>query len=159
SDGLGHGAFAAQASTDATRIFASSDSLDADTLAESIHLGLRSTRGAAIAVASIQHSPRVAPYSGIGNIASVLIDDGTARRMVSHNGTAGLVARRIHGFQYPYASGALLVMHTDGLASAWNMDKYPGLAERSPMLIAGVLYRDFARARDDAGVLVARLGL
>ena len=33
---------------------------------------------------------------------------------------------------------------------------YPGLAQRPPALIAGVLYRDFSRRRDDVTVVVAR---
>jgi hypothetical protein len=35
------------------------------------------------------------------------------------------------------------------------VDRYPGLLARTPSLIAGVLYRDFNRARDDVTVLVA----
>ena len=45
-------------------------------------------------------------------------------------------------------AGALLVMHSDGRQRGWALDRYPGLVRRDPLLIAGVLYRDFtARAR------------
>jgi hypothetical protein len=37
-----------------------------------------------------------------------------------------------------------------------HLDPYPGLLERDTGLIAGVLYRDFSRRRDDATVVVAR---
>jgi hypothetical protein len=47
-------------------------------------------------------------------------------------------------------------MHSDGLATQWDLDQYPGLAARRPSLIAGVLYRDFARGRDDVTVVVAK---
>jgi hypothetical protein len=53
-------------------------------------------------------------------------------------------------------AGFLLVMHSDGLATHWNLDQYPGLVGRRPSLIAGVLYRDFARGRDDVTVVVAK---
>ena len=43
----------------------------------------------------------------------------------------------------PGRPGSLLVMHSDGLATHWQLDRYPGLAARHPALIAGVLYRDF----------------
>ena len=46
-------------------------------------------------------------------------------------------------------------MHSDGLATQWQLDRYPGLAARHPSVIAGVLYRDFRRERDDVTVLVA----
>jgi hypothetical protein len=47
-------------------------------------------------------------------------------------------------------------MHSDGLASHWRLEKYAGLTERHPALIAGVLYRDHKRPRDDVTVLAAR---
>ncbi len=40
------------------------------------------------------------------------------------------------------------------LEQDWN--RIPGLAQRDPALIAGVLYRDFGRGRDDATVVVAK---
>ena len=50
----------------------------------------------------------------------------------------------------------MLVMHSDGLGSRWQMDRYPGLPRRHPTLIAGVLYRDWTRGRDDVTVVAAR---
>jgi len=49
----------------------------------------------------------------------------------------------------------VLIQHTDGLGTHWDVDRYPGLLGRSPSLIAAVLYRDFNRGRDDVTVLVA----
>lgn len=47
-------------------------------------------------------------------------------------------------------------MHSDGLDTKWQLDRYPGLSHKHPSLIAGVLYRDFNRDRDDVTVLVAK---
>jgi hypothetical protein len=47
-------------------------------------------------------------------------------------------------------------MHSDGLTTSWSMDAYPGLIRRHPALIAGVLYRDASRGRDDVCVLAGR---
>jgi hypothetical protein len=47
-------------------------------------------------------------------------------------------------------------MHSDGLATRWNLEQYPGLSSRHPTLTAGVLYRDFCRKRDDVTILIAR---
>ena len=52
--------------------------------------------------------------------------------------------------------GSLVLLHSDGLASRWQLDRYAGLALKHPSLIAGVLYRDSARGRDDVTVLVVR---
>jgi hypothetical protein len=49
-------------------------------------------------------------------------------------------------------------MHSDGLSAHWSLDKYPGLFQRHPSVIAGVLFRDFRRTRDDVTVVAARLG-
>ena len=78
--------------------------------------------------------------------------------MVSHNGTVGHVVRKIQAFDYPWSEDSLLVMHSDGLATHWDLARYPGLSRRPPGLIAGLLYRDHKRGRDDATVVVARRG-
>ena len=50
----------------------------------------------------------------------------------------------------------MVILHSDGIATRWDIDSYPGLVFRHPSLIAAVLYRDFARQRDDAMVVVLR---
>ena len=65
-------------------------------------------------------------------------------------------AARIQEFHYPVPSGAIVVMFSDGLATQWDLKAYPGLQQRSASVIAGVLYRDFSRRRDDVTVVVAR---
>ena len=112
--------------------------------------GSGATRGAAVAVADLDSRAGVVRFCGLGNITgSVTAPDAGRRQMVSHNGTAGLQARTMQEFAYPWTAGALLILHSDGLATHWSLDCYPGLARRDPSLIAGVLFRDFARGRDD----------
>jgi hypothetical protein len=82
--------------------------------------------------------------------------DNRLRHLVSHNGILGHGSPRIHELSYPFPGGALLIMHSDGLATHWNLDRYPGLESRHPGVIAGVLYRDHLRGRDDATVVVVR---
>jgi hypothetical protein len=45
-------------------------------------------------------------------------------------------------------------MHSDGIAPRWRLDAYPGLMTAHPALVAGVIYRDFGRDRDDATILL-----
>jgi hypothetical protein len=56
-------------------------------------------------------------------------------------------------FSHSWPRDGLLIMHSDGLGTRWNLDDYPGLMRRHPSIIAGVLYRDFSRPRDDSTVL------
>lgn len=74
--------------------------------------------------------------------------------MISHNGTVGHTMRKVQEFVYPWVAGSLLVMHSDGLGTQWRIDDRAGLRDEHPQLIAGVLYRDFKRGRDDATIVV-----
>ena len=156
SDGLGHGVLAAAASEVAVAVFRRHAALAPPDLLELVHRALHATRGAAVAVAEIDRSRRVVRFAGIGNIAGTILADGKTRSLVSHHGTAGHDARRFQEFTYPWPAGATLVLHSDGLISHWTLDRHPGLAARHPMLVAGILYRDFRRGRDDTTVVVFR---
>ncbi len=155
ADGLGHGPDAAEAAVEAVRLFHRFGGHQVPTLLDYVHGGLRSTRGAAVSIARFDAATRKIIFSGIGNVAGVLVSQGKLRRMVSMAGTAGHVARKIQAFDYPFESG-LVILHSDGLQTNWTLDRYSGLEGCHPTLIAGVLYRDLTRRRDDATVLVAK---
>lgn len=156
TDGLGHGLGAAEAAKESVSAFRSMRGQRPGARLEAIHAALRSTRGAAVAITDVDLDTRVVRFAGLGNISARLVTDGRVRHLVSHNGTAGHAARRIDEFTYPWTPQDVLVMHTDGLATQRDLSAYPGLVERHPSLVAAVLYRDFARERDDTAVVVAR---
>ena len=159
ADGLGHGPHAAEAALTAMRLFEQRYALSPAALLDEIHLALRATRGAAVAVASFDVERDVLIYAGVGNIVASLVTPGQPRQsLASHNGTAGHAMRRIQEFTYAVRPGATLVMHSDGLGTQWNPQSYSGVWSRDPALAAGALYRDFTRGRDDTTVVVARIG-
>ena len=155
ADGLGHGPDAAEAAVEAIRLFKRFGGHHVPTLLDHVHGGLRSTRGAAVSIARFDAAAKKIIFSGIGNVAGVLVMNGQLRRMVSMAGTAGHVARKIQAFDYPFERG-MVILHSDGLQTSWTLDRYSGLEAFHPTLIAGVLYRDLTRHRDDATVLVAK---
>jgi anti-sigma regulatory factor (Ser/Thr protein kinase) len=155
-DGLGHGPLAHDAAEAAVRAFRSAIARPLPEALERVHDALRSTRGAAVALAAIDVRRRVVTFTGIGNITGAVLGDGPARHMVSHGGIAGHGAVRIQPFTYPWPERGMLVMCSDGITTQWSLDPYPGLRQRDPALIAGVLYRDHGRGRDDATVVVVR---
>lgn len=156
-DGLGHGPAAAAAAGTAVQIFRAHPEAGPADLVTLMHAGMRSTRGAAVAVATTGPSPADGiRYVGVGNLSAVLTRSQDSRSLMSHNGTAGLQARKIQELEYPWPTDAVLVMHSDGLQSHWRLDQHPGLTQRDAALIAGVLYRDFTRGRDDVSVVVQR---
>jgi anti-sigma regulatory factor (Ser/Thr protein kinase) len=156
ADGSGHGPEAARAALIAVQIFNDHRDDECVPLVDRLHRGLASTRGAALAVARIDTTASLVRFVGIGNIAGTLVSDGGVRRMVSHNGTAGHVAPRIREFTYPFTGKPLVILHSDGLSTKWGLADYPGLAASHPSLIAGVLFRDHRRGRDDATVVAVR---
>src|SRR5688572_23186406 len=159
ADGLGHGADAAAASRAAIAAFERHAERSAEEVVGLVHNALKSTRGAAVAIAELDRRHGVLRYCGLGNIAAVIVrPDGKEQHLVSLSGIAGHVARRLQTFTYPWLSGSQLVMHSDGIGTHWSIAKYPGLAMRRPDVIAGVIARDHRRGRDDATVVVAKQG-
>ncbi|HEX4227328.1 MAG TPA: SpoIIE family protein phosphatase [Bryobacteraceae bacterium] len=157
ADGLGHGVEASRASSEAVAAFRRATDLSPISVLRQIHDALHSTRGAAVAVANIDPSNRTIQYAGIGNIGGVIAQTGRSEFMVSHSGTAGYQMPRVQEFSYSIPEGALIIMHSDGLTTNWNLDVYPGLRRSHPSVIAGVLYRDATRHRDDVCVVVAKI--
>jgi anti-sigma regulatory factor (Ser/Thr protein kinase) len=154
ADGLGHGPQAAAASQEAVRLFQKTKTAAPAEALAILHAGLRATRGAAIAIAVIDPAGRQVSYGGIGNIAGFITDSGGLRRMVSHSGTAGHTAGKMHAFRYPMHHRPVLVMFSDGLATSWSPNDHAGLFAMDSTLIAAILYRDHSRGRDDASVVV-----
>jgi anti-sigma regulatory factor (Ser/Thr protein kinase) len=156
ADGLGHGPDAHKAARTATDTLRRHPSAGPGNLLEAIHAASRGTRGAAVAVCELDPVQQLCRFAGVGNINAAVIDHSKTRHLVSHNGIVGHSVRKIQEFSAPWSDSALLVLHSDGVATQWNLDVYPGLVARHPALIAAVLYRDYSRQRDDATVLVAK---
>jgi anti-sigma regulatory factor (Ser/Thr protein kinase) len=157
-DGLGHGHGAAEAARLAVNTFRGSVRLGPVEIVRTMHLALRATRGAAVAVAEIDPRTANLRFAGVGNISAAVVHNGNIRRMVSHNGTVGHAVHKVQEFTYSFFRGALMILHTDGLGTRWNLAAYPGLLARDPGLVAGVLYRDFRRGRDDVTVTAVGQG-
>jgi anti-sigma regulatory factor (Ser/Thr protein kinase) len=155
-DGLGHGPNAARAARAATDAFATHASAAPAALMEICHGALASTRGAAGAAARITPAKGVGHFAGIGNIACRVETTGERRQLVSHSGTLGHVLRRVQEFEFAFPAEALLILHSDGLTTHWTTADYPGLMSKHAGLIAGVLYRDHERGRDDVTVVVLK---
>jgi hypothetical protein len=157
ADGLGHGHFAAQAASAAIAAAALGTSrAGCAKRLEVVHDGLRHTRGAAAAIAEVALPRGLVTFAGVGNIGAAILHNGSVRQAVSHNGTLGHAARLFREYTYPWQKDSILVMHSDGLLTHWSLTSYPGITMRHPAIIAGVLYRDFNRGRDDVTVVVAK---
>jgi anti-sigma regulatory factor (Ser/Thr protein kinase) len=156
ADGLGHGPDAATASAVAVRIFQEHVTEPAADIIAAAHAAMRHTRGAAVAIAEVRPARGELSFTGVGNIGGTLLTADGPRSLVSLAGIVGHECRKIQTFTYPWPKGSSLVLYSDGLQTRWTLDRYPALRSRDPALLAAVLYRDFARGRDDVTVVASR---
>lgn len=158
ADGLGHGPLAAESADVAGKAFEEDPFRIATNFLTIADQRMRGMRGAAIAIAHLQKRGKALRYAGVGNISGSLksIPPGLSKGLVSHNGTVGVEMRKVQEFDYDCPEEAVLILHSDGLQSRWSLESYPGLLQRHPAIMAGVLYRDFLRGRDDVTVVVVR---
>lgn len=157
ADGLGHGPGAAEASLAAVKVFdTAADGASPAQILERSHAALRVTRGAAAAVAHLDAARGTVVFAGAGNIAGRIISGVDDRSLLSQHGTVGLQIRRIQEAAYEWPAHALVVLHSDGVASRWTLADTPGLLQSDPLVIAAWLLREHSRGRDDATVLVIR---
>lgn len=155
-DGLGHGPFAADAADEAVRVMRAQAGRTPAELILSIHDALKKTRGAAVAVARIATAARELSFCSVGNITASLVRYGHSKTLPTGNGIVGHILPRPETVTLPWTGRDLLVMHSDGLHAQPRVYDQPGLLVRPPSLIAGMLYGQQKRGRDDASVLVVR---
>jgi hypothetical protein len=154
ADGLGHGTLAAAASRAAAVCFSERPFEAPGEAMQRLHQVLSGGRGAAVACAILAPQRSKVVYAGVGNIAGSVLSGERSKGMVSHNGILGVQLLRRQQFEYDYNRGSRVVMHSDGMSARWSLGTYPGLSGHHAAVIAAVLYRDHARARDDVTVVV-----
>jgi negative regulator of sigma-B (phosphoserine phosphatase) len=157
-DGVGHGAPASEAAQAAVAALGEDPWDDVEALARRCHEALRPTRGAALGLAAFGTDGTVT-WLGVGNITARLVSGGglsapTGRWLGSLSGVAGdddLPALR--PATIPVRRGDVLILVTDGIDGAFGDEV---VATGTCAEIADRVLRDFARATDDALVVVAR---
>lgn len=155
-DGLGHGPAAATAARVVLEaLVANGAGADASQLVRIAHEHARGTRGAAMAVCTFEDEPQLV-YAGVGNITGCVVGSTRRQQAVNSNGTVGQRVQKIQPYTIDWPADALLIMHSDGIATQWDLQAYPGLMLQPAPVIAAVLFRDFARGSDDATVVVLR---
>jgi anti-sigma regulatory factor (Ser/Thr protein kinase) len=155
-DGLGHGLGASQAANTACEVFMTEKARAPGAVLERIHTNLRTTRGAAVILLEGDWDRGQLLAAGIGNMIAAIVESNSMKRIPSSNGIVGHATPRIRELSYPLTASATLVFHSDGLSAAWQPERYPGLMQHACAIIAGVLYRDCKRGRDDSLVVAIR---
>ncbi len=163
-DGLGHGSSAREASAAAVSAFSESPTSEPAVNLRYIHSIIRKTRGAVGTIVHINNSQKRISYCGIGNIAGRLftltgpsIANASSKSIIAYNGILGHnIPGSLNNHTLDWGPDKLLILHSDGIKSRWDLSKYTHLHRHDASLIAAVLYRDFTRGSDDTLVVVVR---
>lgn len=153
-DALGHGAGAAEAAAVAMASFDAHVAEPVSEIFRAIDSAMKPTRGGAVGVVEIDRERGLLRAAGVGNVTGRVFGDGTHHSIIFANGIAGHNTRRYDTQQLPWPKAGVLVLHTDGLRSHWDLRQYTSLARKHPGVVASVLYRDFRRGNDDVAVAV-----
>ncbi len=157
SDGLGHGNDANLASEEAASVFNSCNKSSPSDVLKVIHNSIRKTRGVVAGLANIDFRTDTVAYCGIGNISAKIVYPEGSKNLISYNGTVGhIIPNTVNNHFFNWQKSAIMILHSDGLKSRWDLTKYPGIEKHDTSVIAAVLYKDNTRVIDDAMVLVAR---
>ncbi|MDI1259119.1 ATP-binding SpoIIE family protein phosphatase [Aquabacterium sp.] len=156
ADGLGHGPLAFEASNAAVTVFKDAPFIPPSQAVERMHQMLRATRGAAVLMAQLNMDDNVLTFSGAGNIAGRLISGVRDKSLASQHGTVGIQIRRLQDVKQEWPPYALLVLHSDGLTTRWDLDNAQGILQHHPTVVAGWLVREHCRGLDDATVVVLK---
>ena len=155
-DGLGHGLLAAAASLAAKTEFLAAPWDGPGDVLHHVHSHIQHTRGVVAGIAELVPEKETVRFAGVGNVTAAVVHGRGRQLMMSPPGIVGAGKWAAREYEYPMAGSDLVVLHSDGLHSRWDLGEYPGLASHHPVVIAATLLRDAGRRRDDAAVLVAR---
>jgi hypothetical protein len=157
ADGLGHGPLAAAASQIAVAQFVGQAFTGPEGVLRKAHGATAGTRGAAVSVVDIDLQNHELRFAGIGNVAVRVIGYDRSTSLAAQPGIVGQHLRSLREVVVPVESGALVVLHSDGLTAKWDLAAHRGLVVEPPTVIAAVLLREAGLRQDDATVVVLRV--
>jgi negative regulator of sigma-B (phosphoserine phosphatase) len=166
-DGLGHGEAAGLAAGIAIATMEMHAAEEPTALVKICHQQLKSTRGVAMSLASINVSEGIMTWLGIGNVDGQLwhVADHPPLResLLTRSGVVGYQLPPLHAYRLSVTAGDLLIFTTDGIFSNYARllpADDPILRYQPVQEIASRILGRFGKITDDALVLVIRyLGL
>lgn len=158
ADGLGHGPQAKESVDVAVSVFMNSVEEDPVELIREVHVAVRRTRGLVASIVSWDRKSKEWKICGVGNILTRLYTGILYKNHMSYNGTIGLnIPTSMKASIVEAERNQHLIMCSDGLKSKWDITRYPAILKYDPMMLAGAIYKDFARRNDDASILIVKV--
>ncbi|MFD2603479.1 SpoIIE family protein phosphatase [Flavobacterium suzhouense] len=159
-DGLGHGVNAHEAVQTAIKAFNECTESSPTEILRYIHLNVKKTRGLVATVACLDLEAKRWTISGIGNISTSLYTGLSVKNYTPYNGILGLnIPRTINDSVMALDKYQMLIMHSDGLRTRWNLTDLPAILKYDPNIIAASIYKDNARYNDDMTIFAAKINM
>jgi anti-sigma regulatory factor (Ser/Thr protein kinase) len=157
-DGLGHGDEAANAAEAAARVLTSMPDAPVEDLVTRCHEALRGTRGVAMSIASLDLAHATLTWLGVGNVDGVLAraikgGAGNDEGIIAAGGIVGYRMPTLRARRIALQPGDTLVLASDGVKHGFRAEILP---VRDAQQVADHILANWAKASDDACVLVAR---
>jgi len=155
-DGAGHGPEANTIAQTSRNFLEKNKDAELPMLMKDLHEKLRGTRGGVAIIGKLDIKALQFHYVGIGNI--VLRKFGSSsERAVTQDGVIGYHIRTPKEKLMQISGGDILVLHTDGITSFFDINDYPKILKDEPKIIANNLIRDFGKNDDDTTCIVIRI--
>jgi anti-sigma regulatory factor (Ser/Thr protein kinase) len=155
-DGLGHGQFAHHASQAARQYVESHFDLPLDQIFLGVGRVCRATRGVVMALARFDWGRGRLAFASVSNIAVRIFPHSRPFPFTIRRGVIGLNAPDAVVTEHPWPLDHILVLHSDGVATHWGWEDFPGWVDRPAAAMAQELLRAKAKDEDDATVIVVR---
>ncbi|GAA3784521.1 ATP-binding protein [Flavobacterium ginsengiterrae] len=157
-DGLGHGESAHEAVQLAIKAFKQTIESDPVAVLRDIHTKVKKSRGLVATIASVDYKTEVWNICGIGNINTRIYNGLENKTYTPYNGIIGHnIPRTLNNTIVPYKKHQIIIMHSDGLRTRWNLNELTSIVKQSPGIIASSLYKENIRGTDDATILVGKI--
>jgi negative regulator of sigma-B (phosphoserine phosphatase) len=154
-DGLGHGSDAAHAAQTARAILIAHAAEPVISLIQRCHEGLRTTRGVAMSIASVDTFHGLMTWVGVGNVRGLLLRRGSAAEesLLLRSGVVGAQVPLLRAEVLCVFPGDALILATDGISSDFSSKLARALP---PQEATERILAENGKTTDDALVLVAR---
>ncbi len=154
-DGAGHGPEAHTIAQASQKFLEKHKDAELPDLMNDLHEHLRGTRGGVALIGRLDHDALQFHYVGIGNIVLRKFGNSSARA-ITQDGVIGYHIRTPKEKCMRVIGGDVLVIHTDGIGSTFDVTDYPEILKDDAKTIANNLIKKFGKKNDDATCVVMR---
>lgn len=157
-DGLGHGEHASEAVKLAIKAFKQTVETEPSEILREIHASVKKSRGLVGTIASVDYDKETWNICGIGNINTRIHNGLENKTYTPYNGIIGHnIPRTLNSTILPYKKHQIMVMHSDGLRTRWNLNDFTSILKQNSGIIASSILKENIRGTDDATILVAKI--